>query len=1242
MNRIIPCLFLLLLMVAACERQPEPTQTKTINPKVVEAKGYVVPKDSLAEPLTVPSGKPKTVKAGNPKIIPTNTNIQPAGIPKVVVAGNPKVIILGQDGFLLPKTVPAIDRSFAAGIPDVVIAKDPYVKEINPQNFSSFGKLQGLKHGNINCMLQDKKGNIWFGTDGGVSKYDGKWFIHYTEKEGLGDNYIRSILEDKTGNLWFGTLGNGVSRLSRDGKRFTHFTTTEGLIDNSVKCMLEDRSGNIWFGTNGGVSKYDGKNFTQYTEKVGLKNNELDCILEDRSGNIWFSTWDSGVCRLSPDGKSFTNYTVKEGLSSNAVHCMLEDSSGNIWFGMFVSGVSRLSPDKKSFTNYTRKDGLGSNHVTSGLQDQNGNLWFGTNGGGVSRVSRDGKIFTHFTDKEGLSNNFVTCILEDSSGTLWFGRKAGGVSKHDGKLFTHYTVKEGLANIIVWSILEDRHGSLWFGTETGVSRLNPDATSFTNFTSKEGLSDKSIYYILEDKSGNLWFATWGDGVVQLSRDGKRFTHYTNKEGLSDNFIKCILEDKSGNLWFCAYNGVSRLSQDGKWFTQYTVKEGLSDNYIRTILEDKTGNIWFGTDSRGVTKLNPDRRTFTHYTVKQGLSNTSAHNLLEDRYGDIWIGSYLGGISKLSKDGKQFTYYTEKTGLTNDVVLSSMEDRKGNLWFGTRFGISKIPSSSLKGEREIVFKNYNYDDGFTGIGVFEGALYEDRKGTIWIGSNNGLTAYHPEGDRTDTIGPYIQLTNLELFNENIPWPDLEKNKDTTLILGNGVKVGDFHFDSLSDWYFLPLNLSLAYDNNFLTFNFIGITQKQPKKVKYQYKLEGFDKNWSVLTNRNEAPYGNLPHGNFTFKVKAMNGDGYWSNEFNYTFTIRPPWYKTGWFRAFSLLLILFSLFMMHHWRTAALRRRQKQLEKIVAARTSEVVHQKEEIEVQKEEVECQKEALETTLDKLKRTQSQLIQSEKMASLGMLTAGIAHEINNPVNFINSGAISLEKDYEDMHKIIKSLGQLPPETQKLADQLGLDELLKIIPQTIEDIKTGVQRTSAIVRGLRNFTRMDASELREADLHEGIDSTLLLLSHKLKDRIRIVKAYDKQIGSIKCYPGPLNQVFMNLLNNAIDALEQKVKEGLSGTGATGTQTLVYTPQIVITTKMSEENGRKQVKIEISDNGTGIPGEIRDKLFDPFFTTKEVGKGTGLGLAICHGIIEKHGGRITIDSSVNEGSTFTITIPNA
>ncbi|MEI7500865.1 MAG: two-component regulator propeller domain-containing protein [Bacteroidota bacterium] len=1225
MNHSKRYLLSLLLIITACTRQQEQTQSGDIIPKVVEAKGYIVPRDSISEPVVVPVGTTTVVKVGTPEVITINTNIHPVGKPRVVKAGTPRACIPGQNGFSLPKTVPAIVRPLATVIPEAVVAKDTYSKELNPQNFSTFGKQQGLKHGAVSCMLQDRNGNLWFGTLGGVSKFDGKMFTHYTEKEGLVNNLVWSILEDKLGNIWFGTYGGGISKY--DGRSFTNYSEKEGLSSNYVWNILEDKIGNLWVATEGGgVSRLnrDGKSFTHYTQKEGLGSNTVICILEDKSGNIWFGT-QGGASKY--DGKSFSNFTKNEGMSDNMVYSILEDKSGNLWFGTISGSVSKY--DGKNFTQFTRKEGLSGNIVQCSIEDKSGNLWFGTQGGGVYQLGRDSKNFTYFTVKEGLSNNYISSILEDRSGNLWFGTDRG-VSKYDGKMFTHFTENIVLSNNAVYSIMNDKRGNLWFGfLDGGIFELSREGKSVKHYTEKEGLTNNSVFSILEDRNNNIWFGF----VNGLSKyDGKNFTNFNTNNGLTNNYIMNIFEDKSGNLWFGTTTGVSRLSRDGKIITQFTVKEGLSNNYVRCTFEDKSGNMWFGTFGGGATKY--DGKIFTHFTIKEGLNSNGVNCIKEDKSGNLWFGTN-NGVSKLSRDGKWFTHFTEKEGLCNNYVSNILQDRSGNLWFGTRFGISKLPFYAIGGERNIFFKNYMYEDGFLGIGVSKGAMCEDRQGTIWIGANDRLSAYYPEGDMTDTVGPCIQLTNIELFNENIPWTLYEKKKDTSIVLGNGVKVGDIRFDSLSKWYFLPENLSLAYNNNFLTFNFIGITQKRPRNVKYQYKLEGFDENWSALTVRNEAPYGNLPQGTYTFKVIAMNSDGYWSKEYNYTFNIRPPWYKTAWFRSLTTLLFLVSLFLLYRWRTAALRQRQKQLEKTVKERTAEVVHQKEEIV-------CQNEELENTLEHLKKTQSQLIQSEKMASLGMLTAGIAHEINNPVNFINSGAISLQKDYEDLQLIIRAIDQLPPGAQKLANELDMDELLKIIPQTIEDIKTGVQRTSEIVKGLRNFTRLDSTELREADIIDGIESTLLLLNSKIKDRISVVKEYDERVRFVKCYPGPLNQVFMNLLNNAIDAIDQKIKEKPSRPGEPEAVNLFDQFQIMITTKMIDENEKKKVEIVISDNGVGIPEKIRDKLFDPFFTTKEVGKGTGLGLAICHGIIEKHDGQITFESKVDEGSVFTITIPIA
>jgi len=924
------------VLLFCCQQKKGQKGSSSFAPRVVEAHGYVVPKDSMAEPKVVPAGKPKVVKVGIPKVVLTNTNVHRAGSPKVVIAGTPRVCTPGQDSFLLPKTVPVIDSPFPAGIPEMVIAKDAHIGDDNPYSFSSFGELHGLKRNEVNCLLQDNSGNIWFGTfGGGVTKYDGKYFTNYfTRNSGLFNDVVLSILQDKKGNIWFGTFGGGVSKY--DGKYFTHYTEKEGLSNNSVWCILQDKRGNIWFGTSEGITKYDGKSTTQFTRKQGLSGNRVSSILQDTSGNFWFGT-DNGVSKY--DGKSFTNFTEREGLSSSYVSCILQDKDGSIWFGT-KSGACKY--DGKSIRQFTEKEGLSNNFVRSILQDKKGNIWFGTNSGGVSKY--DGKLFTDFSEREGLNNNSIGSILQDKSGNLWFGTE-GGACKYNGLSFTHFTQKEGLSNNKIFSILLDKSGNLWLISGAGVCKY--DGKSFRTLTPKKDFNN-NFTCILQEKSGDIWFGSIGDGVGKY--DGKSFAVFTEKQGLSGGRgVRSILEDNSGNIWFATYTaGISKY--DGKSFTNYTEKEGLIDDEVECILQDKIGNYWFGAHS-GVTKYNG--KSFTQFNQKEGLNSCS---IFQDKKGNLWFGTFHDGIYKY--DGTSFTHFTEKEGLVNNSVRSILQDKSGNIWFGTWGGLSKLSKRVLDkldkmlkdadsyqgGEQPVLFKNYTYEDGLLGIHC-SGGMAEDSTGTIWVGTYDRLTAFHPEGDEDDTIPPNIQLTSLQLFNENIPWTYLLRKQDSTLTLGNGVPVGNFKFDSLSRWYGVPEYLSLAYNNNYLTFNYIGITISSPKKVKYKYRLDGIDDNWSALTSSTEAPYGNLPQGTYTFRVKARNGDGYWSNEYQYTFSIRPPWWKTWWAYTAYILIALGSIAVYVRWRTASLLKRQKELEQTVDERTAEVVAEKKEVEKQ---------------------------------------------------------------------------------------------------------------------------------------------------------------------------------------------------------------------------------------------------------------------------------------------------------
>ncbi|MDH5609589.1 MAG: ATP-binding protein, partial [Cyclobacteriaceae bacterium] len=286
------------------------------------------------------------------------------------------------------------------------------------------------------------------------------------------------------------------------------------------------------------------------------------------------------------------------------------------------------------------------------------------------------------------------------------------------------------------------------------------------------------------------------------------------------------------------------------------------------------------------------------------------------------------------------------------------------------------------------------------------------------------------------------------------------------------------------------------------------------------------------------------------------------------------------------------------------------------------------ELLKEEQKA-KEELNNAMNSLKGAQSQLVHSEKMASLGQLTAGIAHEINNPINFISSGMNSLKMTIDSLKEIIETYGKLDDgedaatlitEIKELKEEHEYDELMNDLDEMIKDINYGVVRTIEIVKGLRVFSRLDEEESKPANINENLDATLTLLKNKTKNKINILKYYDENMENIECFPGQLNQVFMNILNNGIQAIPEDRKDG---------EITIYT-----------EDAKKNVVIRIKDNGTGIPEEIKNRIWEPFFTTKAVGVGTGLGMSITFGIIEKHNGKIDLISEVGKGTEFVITLP--
>jgi ligand-binding sensor domain-containing protein/serine phosphatase RsbU (regulator of sigma subunit) len=924
-------IFFLFGLVFSCSNKEEKGSKSIFQPTVIHVVPKIVNKDSIAAPIVIKGPLQNKEPVGKPVLVSVLTNSMVFQEPSMSQAPTKfKEVKPGTDTFLLPKIINAVPKVITAGMPQVILGKDMSSKNRNPSNFSSFNILQGLKSNTARVLYTAKNGNLWIGSlSNGVCKYDGKYFTYFTEKEGLAGNAILCIFEDSKGNLWFGTNNKGIS--CYDGKEFKNFTTNEGLVSNVITSIGEDADKNIWIGTTGGLVSYDGKIFSTYTKKQGLPDNAILAILLDKDKKMWLGT-NNGLCIYN--GKTFS--LIEGHVLGNYIYSLLQTDDGVIWIGTFEGGITRY--DGKTFTRYAEANGLSNSTIWCLAKDKNGNVWAGTDNGATKF---NGKVFSRFREKDGLSNNVVWSIATDNNGEVWFGTN-DGLNRYDGETFTHYTEFEGLSKNTIAGLALSKTGKLWIATNGG-GICYYDSLKFYHFGPSQGYPDPICWGFYMDSKENLWMGTRGGGTKRYRNDT------VQPYGGGGSFIYCHFEDKLKNMWFGSLGeGVTMFN--GKEYIRYTTQQGLSDNTVNTIYQDKFDNMWIGTRGGGVTKFVGNK--VIHLTEKEGLSNNIVNCFYEDRNGNIWIGTNSG---LNIYNGSRIYQFTEKQGLAGNFVTNFLADKNGNLWIGTANGISKINvthlntffKTNLFNNDKPLFKNFNYADGFLGINCIKNSLVEDKNGFIWWGTNDRLTRYNPNGDVADTVAPQMNITSIKLFNEAIAWKNVEGGKDTTL--ANGSVLENIYFDSLSRWYNIPENLSLPYDNNYVTFNFIGLHLKNSNAIVYQYKLDGLEKKWSSFTKSTEIPYTNLLPGKYTFMVKAMNNEGYWSTPFSYTFKIRPPWWQTWWFRLIILGAIVLIVRYYIKWREKTLKQRQKLLEKAVDERTAEVTEKKLLIEEKQKEI-----------------------------------------------------------------------------------------------------------------------------------------------------------------------------------------------------------------------------------------------------------------------------------------------------
>ena len=1079
----------------------------------------------------------------------------------------------------------------------------------------------------IGSITQDHQGYMWFASFVGLHRYDGYHLVSYTHDptnpNSIASNLVRTLFTDHKGNIWVGHNGAGLDKMNPATGVFTHYKSVPSnphtLDDNSIRQILEDKDGMLWVGTDKGLNRMDVSTGRverfqhKKDDSTSLTDGPVTAIYEDKRGTLWVGTARGisldepcygGLNKVDKKSGRFTRYvhdtSATNSLIDDRVTALFEDNKNNFWVGTSGHGLHLMNRSSGTFQRipYNSKNngklGLPAptnknsiyEYVTFISQDAAGALWLGTFENGIYRYDLDTKQSSHF--KGDTLNGFLDGdgwrAYNSREGVFWISTIHGSLYRIDPlrALIPFYSTKFQVA-----AILADEKNKLWMGSQSGGGLLQMDAEkkttkSYVSDSSKRTtLSNNLVETLYKDHEGNLWVGTQ-IGLNKFDEKGGTFTRYlfdaNDPKSLTKGHTHAIYEDHQGMLWIGTQEGLNRLNKSSGTFTRYVNDPAdsttIGNNSITDIMEDKAGALWVGT-SRGLNKWDRKTGRFKHY-LPGGISVSS---LLQDGDGVIWVGA-LGGLYRYNAVADNFLLFNDfSAGLTSTMAISHiMEDSHKNIWGSMVKYIFKI--NSKRNEVSVYGKNNGLKARNPATAACKGP-----DGKMYFGFENGYCAFDPEQFTQIAKPPQVVISDFRISDKEVVPGKKSPLKEP-------VSIAD--------------EIHLKYYQNDFSFDFVGIHFSNPDDNRHFYMLEGLDNNWRKAGSEKIAYYYNVPPGKYTFKVKAASSEGVWAEK-DIAIIIGNRWWLTWWAYTIYALVAALVIWLFVENRSRRLRLKNKMLEERVAQRTTELKYQKEE--------------LQNTLENLRATQTQLIQKEKMASLGELTAGIAHEIQNPLNFINNFSDLNTEILEEMKGEINNGN--PSEAIALADSIMANN---------EKITYHGKRADAIVKGMLQHSRQNSGVKETIDINALTDEYLRLSYHGLRATNKNFNAalktyFDPAAGKISIIPQDLGRVFLNLFNNAFYSVNEK-KISLNGT---------FEPTVTVTTKRI--NGK--IEIKVTDNGNGIAPKSIDKIFQPFFTTKPSGQGTGLGLSLSYDIITKgHGGEIKVDTKEGEYTAFTILLP--
>lgn len=1052
--------------------------------------------------------------------------------------------------------------------------------------FSHLSVDDGLSQNSVRCILQDRKGFMWFGTEEGLNRYDGYDFHSYqnvqNDTTSLSASDIRSMIEDQEGNLWVGTT-EGLNVLDRYQDSFRRVSLLTGsnktAKKNFIFSLYEDRQGDIWVGTRNGFFWYhkSSQQFTYYGEEILEEKVEVRAFSEDAKGDILIGS-NLALYKLYKTQNTIKRYLIREGESyPHDISNIIKTKDDHIWIGTFgglfeatLLSSSGTADAEFQFTPYYFSPGdssLHKNMIHSMTEDDQGNLWLGAFDG-LFVFNTTTKAFSNFHYQKSvpgsLSADFIMSAYTDQRGDIWLGTFMGGINVyHQNNSGFEHPLKDRIGSEMkgqfISSFAETPEGNLWMATtDGGLSFMDRSTGVLTNYRhdeSKENsLAINDVRDIVLDDDGKLWIATYFGGLNCFDPVSQRFQRFTSNQAdpgsISRLDLNVIFKDKRGRIWIGLQGGgVDLYDKKQGHFLHFKhdpdSDNSISSNIVVDLFEDQADHLWIATRHSGVNRLDLKTLKITRFRHDRldsnSISSDAVTHTFQDSKGRIWMGTRDAGLNLFDPETEHFTSYRKSHGLPSDAIHGMLEDDAGYLWLSTNQGLSRFSPTT----EEVV--NFDKSDGLNSNQFLERSCLKLQTGELLFGGVKGFTLFDPQRLNKNTFVPPIVITNFRLFNQEVAIQPqkgpLTKPIDETQ------------------------TITLRNNQSVLSFDFVALNYLYPSKNQYAYRLVGLSDDWNFIGDKRTVDFTTLPPGDYTFEVKASNNSGVW-NEVGTAIglTILPPWYASWW--AWLIYGVIFVLLLLAY-RYYTLQR----------------LNEKHKLH----------------LAKMERDQ---IEEMHRMKLRFFTE-VSHELRTPLTLILG---PVEKMYEWAKKNEEMSAYLASITT------NCNYLLKLITELLDFRKMEEGKME-----------LDLQKVDILPLVKSVQKSFLPIAIKQKVDFSVTfsaKQIEAWVDIDK-----LQKVLYNLISNAFKFTDDQ------GNG-----------KVSVQLDVKRKNQEAWVQIKVEDNGSGIPPSEQDKIFNPFYQAKTKPKegimGSGIGLALSKRLIELHQGEIQLCSREKQGTCFTIELP--